>query len=80
MSYQKLDAMALALAGGILWGLTVFFTAILGMYWLGVEPLSHILSMYPGYESTWTGAFIGLAFGFLDAFIGSYIFAWLYNK
>ena len=42
------------------------------MYWL--------VGAYPGYTVTTLGSVVGMIWGFVDAFVGLYIFAWLYNK
>ncbi|MBT6068928.1 bacteriophage holin [Candidatus Peregrinibacteria bacterium] len=77
-----LNPKALALSGGIIWGLGLFILTFLGMYvpGYGLSFFQFITDVYPGYGLDISGAFLGLAYGFLDAFIGLYIFAWLYNK
>jgi hypothetical protein len=76
----KLNTRAFALAGGILWGVTCFVLAILAMYGYGIPMINLFESLYIGFASSWKGAFIGAIWGFVDMFIGAYIFAWLYNK
>lgn len=69
------------LAGGILWGLCMFACTILALYTGYAEMFLKMMGgIYPGYTISWVGGIIGLVYGFLDAFIGLYIFAWLYNK
>ncbi|MBD3155256.1 MAG: hypothetical protein GF368_01210 [Candidatus Aenigmarchaeota archaeon] len=46
----------------------------------GTEFLVLIKSIYPGYEISYLGSLVGLAYGFFDGLFGCYIFAWLYNK
>lgn len=71
----------LGLAAGILWGVAMFVLTIISMYtgyageWLVLTE-----SFYPGYTISWAGSIIGLIYGFLDGFIGLFIFGWLYNK
>jgi hypothetical protein len=36
--------------------------------------------MYVGYNATIVGCLIGAAWAFIDAFIGGYLLAWLYNN
>lgn len=77
---QKLSVKGLALAFGIIWGVGCLIMGIGAMYgWAG--PLVELMgSAYIGYGATVPGAFIGLAWGFADGFIGGAVFAWLYNK
>jgi len=77
---MKLNAKALALTSGILWGLAVFIITI----WLLISGSEgHTISLlgkfYIGYCLSWGGAFIGLIWGFVDGLICGFIFAWLYN-
>ena len=76
----KLNTKAFALAGGILWAVVCFVLAILAMYGYGIPMINLFESVYIGFAISWKGAFIGAIWGFVDAFIGCYIFAWLYNK
>lgn len=71
----------LGLAGGILWGLMMFFFTIISIYTgYGFLWLTLMKTVYIGYDITWIGSAIGLAYGFIDAFICLYLLAWLYNK
>lgn len=68
------------MAGGVLWGVSLLvFTFITGATSYGSEFADFLVRLYPGYSITWYGALVGLVYAFLDAFIGLYIFAWLYN-
>ena len=68
------------LAGGILWGSALFFVTLISLWTGYANELSGILkAVYPGYSISMLGSIIGLAYGFLDGFIGLYIFAWIYN-
>ena len=72
---------ALGLAGGVFWGVSIFALTFLNMYFGYASMWGALLAdIYPGYSVTVIGAFIGLAYGFLDAFIGLFVLAWLYNK
>ena len=77
---MKLNPKALALAGGIFWGLAVliatFWLLILGS---GGMTISLLGKFYFGYSLSIGGAFIGLAWGFVDGLICGYLFALLYN-
>nr|NQU93299.1 bacteriophage holin [Bacteroidota bacterium] len=78
---MKLNVLAIALAVGITWGVAIF---LLTFWFLIFDHQGSILGklslVYLGYSITWYGAFIGLAWGFADGFIGGTFFAWLYNK
>ena len=78
---MKLNIKALALAGGIVWGLSIFLLT----WWFLIfghpgRILAKLGGVYLGYSVTWYGSFIGLAWGFIDSFIVCAAFAWLYNK
>jgi hypothetical protein len=78
---MKLNVKALGLAGGIVWGFSIF---LLTWWFLLLGHPGNLLgklgSVYLGYSVTWYGAFVGLIWGFVDGFIGGAILAWLYNK
>jgi len=76
-----LNAKALGLAGGVLWGLGMFVLTLLGMYveGYGAGFYDLMMGLYPGYTLSMAGAFVGLVYGFIDAFIGLWIFGSLYN-
>ncbi len=78
---MKLNVKALALTSGLLWGGAVCF-ATLWLMALGYEGtvIRHLDHFYFGYSFSLVGAFIGLAWGFVDGAIGGALFAWLYNK
>jgi hypothetical protein len=79
---QRLNTKAVALALGIMWSLGVLFmsmTAVTTESYLHniVEFLS---TVYLGYSLSIGGIITGMIWGFFDAAIGGFIFAWLYNK
>lgn len=78
--YSKLNPTKLGFAAGILWGLTLFVMTWISMYtgW-AMFWLSMWMDVYPGYDLSITGTFIGLVYGFIDAFVALFIFGWLYN-
>ena len=78
---NKLNPMAMGLAFGILWAAGVLIIALLAMSnGYGSEMIESLGTVYLGLEATLTGALIGAVWGFVDAFIGGYLLAWLYNK
>jgi len=77
---QKLNPWALGLAVGILWGICLFALTLISI-WTGYarDVLNLIAQVYPGYSVTCQGSFLGLAYGFVDGFIGCVVLAWVYN-
>ena len=75
---MKLKAVAFGLAGGILWGLSVFILTWLKIAGYGTE-LNLIKSYYIGYSVTPLGSIIGGVYGFFDMGIACLIFALIYN-
>ena len=75
-----LNAKNFGLAGGILWGVSMFVMTWLSL-WFGYGNMwmELMASVYPGYTVSVVGSFVGLVYGFFDGFIGLFIFAWLYN-
>ncbi len=79
---MKLNVMALGLASGLIWGLGLFVLTwwIIAFEGEAAAPRETFIGLvYRGYSISAKGSFIGLAWGFLDAFVGGLIFAWLYN-
>ena len=78
---MTLNAKNLGLAGGIIWGLSMFvFTWIAVWTGYATELLNLFGAIYWGYSVTALGSVVGLVYGFIDAFIGLWLLAWLYNK
>lgn len=77
---MRLNAKALGLALGILWGLSVFLiTAWIVFINSPGGTLAKLGAFYIGYDVSWTGALVGLAYGFSDGLIGGVVLAWIYN-
>ncbi len=77
---MKLCWKAAGLTCGILWGLGLFAMTLLAVYTNYAEHLLTLLvGVYPWYEISVAGAFIGLGEGFIDGFLGAAIFVWIYN-
>lgn len=76
---MKLDVKAIGLAGGILWGLSVFLATIWIVIKGGGFTLMKLSQFYIGYSVSIPGAFIGGIYGFVHGFIAALIFALLYN-
>jgi hypothetical protein len=78
--YGQLHPCAFALAMGIIWGLGTFIMAVVAMHTgYGSSFVSGLGSLYIGYEASYLGSVIGLAWGFFDAAVFGFLLAWLYN-
>ncbi len=77
---MRLNAKAMAISAGILWGASVFLaTAWILITGSGGETMSKLDVFYIGYSVSWGGAFIGLVYGFIDGLIGGFLIVLLYN-
>jgi hypothetical protein len=77
---MKLNAKKFGLAAGIVWGLNVFLTTLLSHFTgYGIEFLSIMLGLYPGYSISPLGSIIGMVYGFVDFFVIFYLVGRLYN-
>ena len=78
---MKLDALRLGLTLGIVWAGAVMFLPIIGLLggW-GSALVKGIASLYIGYDATVGGTIIGMIWAFLDASIGGFVVAFVYNK
>lgn len=78
---MNIDAKAFGLACGLLWTVAVFVLALLAMQMdYATEFVSLIGTVYKGYGPTMGGALMGIPWAFVDAFIGGWLLAALYNK
>jgi len=80
--FGKFNALKFGIAGGITTGICVAFTTILGIYGFFPEYNNLIVSIYGflGYSISGVGVFLGAIYGFIDGFLLTAIFAWIYNK
>ncbi len=77
---MALNEKSFALAGGIIWSLTIFGTTLLSVATgYAQDALQIYANIHPGYSITVAGAFIGLIYAFVCSTIGLYVFAKLYN-
>jgi hypothetical protein len=78
---MMLSVKAFALTSGILWGAAVCL-ATLWLLMMGYDGrlISQLDHFYLGYTFSAVGAFVGLAWGFVDGAVCGGAFAWLYNK
>ena len=75
-----LDSKKLGLAGGILWGASMFFMTLFSVWTgYGVKWLELMSSIYPGYTQTLGGSIVGFIYGFIDGFVCLFLLSWIYN-
>jgi len=80
-THSGLDPARLGIAGGIIWGVSLFGCTLISIYtgwWM--QLLGAIANIYPWYSITVAGSVAGLINGFVDAFIFFYLLAWFYNR
>jgi hypothetical protein len=78
---MKLNVKAFALAGGIIWGASMFVLTWLALWGYGsMDAAGMAKSYYIGYSVSPIGSIIGAVYGFFDMGIACAIFALLYNK
>ena len=81
---MKLNLKALAVAGMLVWGLSVFLVAlahtITGTY--GQAFLEALDSLYPGYHASpgVRNILVGTLYAGADGLVGGLIVAWIYNR
>lgn len=77
---MKLCWKAAGLALGLFWALTLFISTIVAVYTGYLEGIVNLLvGVYPWYEVSLAGAFIGLGEAFLDGFVGGALLVLIYN-
>lgn len=79
---MKWETKRVAITGGIIWAAALFITTLVSVFTGGYGKafLDSIASIYPGYSISVVGSIIALIYGFLDVFVGVYIFMWVYQK
>ena len=80
-NYLKLSPLAMGLSLGIIWSLSFLSFCILSIYFgYGIGVVNALSALYIGFDITTTvGILIGVAWSFLDAFLGGVILAFIYN-
>jgi hypothetical protein len=77
---MQLSPSRLGVSLGIVWGVGILLVGVMAMIRPGsMEAMIELLSLYPGFEASVSGIFIGFFWGFIDGFIGAFVVAWLYN-
>ena len=80
---QKIHAVNLGFAGGILGGAIVLLMTLAGILFRALpETLSLVADIYGwiGYDVTIFGSILGAIYGFIDCFIFFWLLALLYNR
>ncbi len=79
---ERLDAVKFGIAGGAVTALAVALITIGGIYGYLGNSMNLISDWYGafGYSVTWLGVLLGGVYSFIDGFILTWIFAWIYNK
>lgn len=78
---MKLNAISLGLAGGVIWALSLFIMTWISLFTgYATMFLAIMMDIYPGFDISVAGSFIGLCYGFFDGFIGLFLLGWLYNR
>ncbi len=77
---NRLSACAFGVSLGIVSGVFMMLFAWASMHWdYATTMMTQWGSVYPGFEASVKGGFVGLAWGFLEGFICGLIWGWLYN-
>ena len=80
MSGCRIGPVPLGLSLGVLWGVSVLVVGLIATYFSYGRPFVEALGvMYLGYQPSVWGSILGGVFGFIDAFLGGLVIAWLYN-
>lgn len=81
----NLSVKGLILTGAIIWGVYLFFVALLAGWgitfmWVSKELVELLSTVYPGYVIGFSGAVIGLLYGLICGAVCGGLVAWLHNK
>lgn len=80
MTKCKISPLAFGLSLGVVWGGAVLIMGLLSHFFAyGTAFVTAMGVMYIGYEPSILGGLIGGLMGFIDAFVGGALIAWLYN-
>lgn len=77
---DNIDPRAFGLAAGIMWAALVAFLELTAHTEYGEEWRTLLEDIYPRYSRDPGDLLWGTSLGFADAFVGGYLFAWLYNR
>jgi len=74
MNYQKINTIALGFGLGFIEGSAIFIATLL-LFFQGERGTAFLSKLFPLYEISIAGAFIGFVEGFIDGFIGGVVLA-----
>jgi hypothetical protein len=77
---MHLSVKGLALATGALWGLALLIATLVAAGRGIGNNLSHISAIFIGYQVTYGGSIIGLAYGFVSGLVAGGLLASVYNS
>jgi hypothetical protein len=79
---MRLKPLALGVALGTVWGVSLFITTWISYYTGYGELFLKTLagSIYPGYSISPPGSILGLVYGFLDGLVSGAVIGIIYNK
>ncbi len=82
LKYAKLNAVKFGMAGGIVAALCVFFTTLAATGGYAPAYTKILLDIYGfvGYKISFFGAVLGAFYSFIDGFLLTFLFAWIYNR
>jgi len=76
----KLDPIRFGLALGAVFFLGVLFLGITASYFgYGATIVEILGTIYPGYNATPAGSFLGAGWGLVDGFVCGWLFVYFYN-
>ncbi len=75
---QRIHPVALGVAIGVLEGGVIFAVTVVLVLQGDFGP-AFLSRLFPFYDISWRGAFLGLGEGFVDGFVGGLVLAWVYN-
>jgi hypothetical protein len=79
---RRVRSRLLGLTLGLLAGVGLFLATAILLLKGGDNVGNHLALLgqfLPGYQVTWGGAFLGLAYGLLLGFVGGWLVGWTYN-
>ena len=79
MTKTKLSPVALGLAFGVLWGVSILVLGLLTHFGYEGTLVASLRTMHVVYDLSIAGSFIAAFFGLIDGFIRGALLAWLYN-
>jgi len=80
MANNRISPLALGMAAGVTWGVSVLIMGLLASYFMyGAAFVSAMGTVYVGYDASIAGSLMGGVIAFVDAFVVGAIIGWLYN-